>query len=235
MIGQPDEVLDYLRTVARPEHEALAALRRRTAAIPVFGSMQVSPTLGQLLQLLIRMSGARRVLELGVFTGYSTLAMAMAIPPDGTVVAMDISETWAVIGREHWQRSGCAGRIDLRIGPAIDTLDSLVGAGLAGSFDFAFIDANKDSYPLYFERCLLLLRRNGVMVFDNTLFEGRVVPGVTEERIRQEEPRRPRTMQDTYVAYTEGLRRFNTLVATDDRVEAVLLPMMDGVTLALKR
>jgi len=235
VIGPPYELGDYLRRVARPEHEALVALRERTAAIPVFGTMQVSPALGQLLQILIRMSGARRVLELGVFTGYSTLAMAMALPPDGTVVALDINETWAAMGREHWQRSGYANRIDLRIGPATDTLESLVSAGLAGSFDLAFVDANKDAYADYLERCLILLRANGVMVFDNTLFEGRVAPGVTEERIRQEEPRRPRRMQDTYVAYTKGLRNFNALIAADARVEAVLLPMLDGVTLALKR
>lgn len=235
MIGPPDELGNYLRTVASPEHEALAALRQRTAAIPIFGAMQVSQTLGQLLQILIRMSGARRVLELGVFTGYSTLAMAMALPPDGTVVALDINETWAAIGREYWHRAGYAGRIDLRIGPAIDSLDSLVSAGLAGSFDLAFVDANKDAYTDYLERCLILMRPNGVMVFDNTLFEGRVAPGVTEERIRREEPRRPRRMQDTYVTYTEGLRRFNALIAVDARVEAVLLPMLDGVTLALKR
>jgi predicted O-methyltransferase YrrM len=235
VIEPPDEVRDYLRSIARPEHEALAALRRRTAAIPVFGTMQVSPTLGQLLQVLIRMCGARRVLELGVFTGYSTLAMAMALPPNGTVVALDVSEAWADIGREHWQRSGYADRIDLRIGPAAGTLDSMVRAGLAGSFDFAFIDANKDAYADYLEQCLTLLRPNGAMVFDNTLFGGRVLPGVTEERIRGEEPRRPRRMQDEYVSYTEGLRHFNARIAADPRVEVVLLPLLDGVTLALKR
>ena len=230
-----DDVRDYLTKISRSESEVLAALRERTAIMPVVSIMQTSPVVGRLLEFLIRTLGARNVIEIGVFTGYSTLAMAMAIPPGGKIVAMDVSEKWAAIGQEYWQRSGYADRIDLRIGPANDTLDALVDAGLAGSFDFAFVDANKDGYWGYLERCLILLRQSGIMVFDNTLFGGRVLPDYTVERLRREEPIRPKSMQDMYVAYTEGLRRFNDLIARDERVDVVVLPMADGVTLARKR
>ena len=226
---------DYLEKISRSEHETHAALRERTAALPVVGVMLASPVVGQLLQFLVRALMARNVIEIGVFTGYSTLAMAMAICRRGQIVAMDVSEKWAEIGKKYWEQAGCSDRIDLRIGPANDTLDSLIEGSRAGTFDLAFIDANKDGYWGYFERCLVLLRQNGIMIFDNTLFDGRVLPDYTEEHIRREAPIRPKSMQDVYVAYTEGLRRFNELIARDERVDVVVLPMIDGVTLARKR
>ena len=230
-----DELVQYLASIRPPEHPVLAALRERTAAMPIVGVMQVSPTLAQLLQMMIKTSGARRVLEVGVFTGYSTLAMAMALPPDGSIIAMDVSASWTAIAREFWQRAGYDDRIELRIGPATKSLDDLIAAGGAGAYDLAFLDANKDGYCDYFERCMTLLRPGGLVIADNTLFSGRVVPGYTEERIRAEVPIVPPSLQDMRVAYAEGARRFNAMLATDDRVEVVLLPALDGITLARKR
>jgi O-methyltransferase len=231
-----DELTRYLASIAQPEHPVLSALRQRTAAMPIVGVMQVSPALAQLLQLLIRTCGARRVLEVGVFTGYSTLAMALALPPDGTIVAMDISEKWTAIGREFWRQAGVPDdRIDLRIAPATETLDALIEAGGAGAYDLAFLDANKDGYCDYFTRCLVLLRAGGLLIADNTLFGGRVVPSCSEERIRAELPIVPASLQDLRVAYADGARRFNAMVAAEDRVDAVLLPALDGITIARKR
>ncbi len=227
------ELEEYLATLRAPEHPVLAALRKRTAAMPVVNVMLVSQELASLLQLLIRSIGARNVIEIGVFTGYSTLAMAMALPPDGKIVAMDLSEKWTAIARDHWQQAGYADRIDLRIAHAKDTLDELVAQG--GRYDFVFLDANKDGYCDYWECGMALLRSGGLLVADNTLFGGRVVPSYTEERIRQEVPVVPPSLQDLKVAYTEGARRFNALVAKDDRAEAVLLPALDGVTIARRR
>jgi len=226
---------DYLDSVSRPELEELVALRERTAAIPFVSQMQSTPVVRQLLQLLIRSIGARRVLEVGVFTGCSTLAMAAAVPTDGRVVAIDSNEKWAAIGREFWARGGHLDRIDLRIGEASRVLDDLRSEFGPGSFDLAFVDANKDEYEEYFERALFLVRQNGLLLFDNILFGGRVHPGCTAAHIRAEVPRRPRAMQDVYVKYADGLRRFNERVACDERVELVVLPMADGVTLARKR
>jgi predicted O-methyltransferase YrrM len=228
------ELRAYLQRVSPPEHAELAALRERTAALPFVAMMQGSSFVGQLLQFLIRLIDARRVLEVGVFTGCSTLAMATALPPDGRIVGVEISEKWPAIGREFWIRSGCADQIDLRIGPATGVLDSLVAEGLTGAFDLAFIDADKDAYDAYFERCLLLLRQNGVMVFDNVLFGG-LVPEGTEAEIRLEHRNQPAFLQDLYVRSAEGLRRFNDRIARDTRVDVAILPMSDGVTLARKR
>jgi predicted O-methyltransferase YrrM len=228
------ELHAYLQRIGRPEDAELAALRERTAALPFVAVMQGSPAVGRLLQFLIQLTGATRVLEVGVFTGCSTLAMATALPPGGRIVAIDISEQWAAVGKEYWKQSGCADRIDLRIGPAIDALDALASEGLAGAFDLAFIDANKDGYEVYLERCLVLLRAGGLMVFDNVLFGG-LVPDATEAQIREAHRHEPKFLQDMYVAYVEGLRRFNDRIARDQRVDIVVLPMIDGVTLARKR
>lgn len=224
----------YLQRIGRPESAELAALRERTAALPFVSVMQGAPSVSRLLQFLIQLTGASNVLEVGVFTGCSTLAMATTLPPGGRVVAIDVSEQWAAVGKEFWIRSGCADRIDLHIGPAIDVLDGLAAEGLSGAFDLAFIDANKDGYEDYLERSLVLLRPGGVMVFDNVLFGG-LVPDATEVQIRQAHGHEPKFLQDMYVTYVEGLRRFNERIARDERVDVVVLPMIDGVTLARKR
>lgn len=227
------ELAAYLATLEPPEPPVLAALRERTAAMPVVNVMAVSRPLARLLQLLIRTSGARAVLEVGVFTGYSTLAMALALPADGRIVAMDVSEKWTKIAREAWREAGVDDRIDLRIAPARDTLDALIASG--GTYDLAFLDANKDGYCDYYERCMQLLRPGGLLVADNTLFGGRVVASCTDDAIRGELPKAPPSIQDMKIAYTHGARKFNAMVAHDDRAEAVVLPALDGITIARKR
>jgi predicted O-methyltransferase YrrM len=170
-----------------------------------------------------------------VFHRLRTLAMAMALPADGRIVAMDVSEKWTAIARESWRDAGVADRIELRIAPAKDTLDALIASGGVERYDFAFLDANKDGYCDYYERCMQLLRPGGLLVADNTLFGGRVVASCTEEQIRAERPVMPASLQDMKVAYTDGARRFNAMVAKDERAEAVLLSALDGVTIARKR
>jgi predicted O-methyltransferase YrrM len=229
-----EELRAYLKQISLPERDELVALRERTAKLPFFAMMQGPPSVSQLLQFLIGLVGARQVLEVGVFTGCSTLAMATVLPPDGRIVAIDVNEEWSSIGREYWKKSGCDDRIDLRIGAADDVLNDLLKEGLAGTFDLAFIDANKDGYEGYFERCLILLRDNGVMVFDNVLFGGRVHRG-DEADPRQDAPLLPKALQATHLRYTEALRQFNERMAHDQRVDLVVLPMEDGVTLARKK
>ncbi|MGE0704099.1 MAG: O-methyltransferase [Vicinamibacterales bacterium] len=213
------------------EHPELAALRARTAALPFVAVMRSTPEVARLLQFLIRLTGARRVLDLGVFTGCSTLAMALAVPPDGTVVAIDIDRGWTEIGREYWQRSGCAARIDLRIGPAVEVLDGMIEENQPGSFDLAFVDADKDAYAAYLERCLVLLRDNGLMIFDNVSF-GSSAP---EQREARGAPAGPKFLRDMNARYAEGIRRFNQQIVLDERIDIVTLPMGDGVTIARKR
>jgi predicted O-methyltransferase YrrM len=226
-----DELAGYLAALEPPEHPALAAIRERTEAMPIVNVMLVSRPLARLLQLLIRTTGARAVLEIGVFTGYSTLAMALALPAGGRIVAMDISEPWTAIAREHWRAAGVDERIELALAPASETLDRLLANGEAGRYDFAFLDANKDGYCDYYERCVHLLRPGALLVADNTLFGGRVVASCTEDAIRAERPVAPPSLQELKIAYTDGARRFNARVAGDERVEAVLLPALDGVTI----
>jgi predicted O-methyltransferase YrrM len=180
-------------------------------------NFQIPPEQGQLLRVLVRMAGARRVIEIGVFTGYSSLAMALALPPDGRIVACDISDEYTQVARRYWAEAGVAGKIDLRIAPAKTTLDSLIAAGETGSFDFAFIDADKTGYAGYYEQCLKLLRPGGVIALDNMLSRGRVL-----------EP----SPSDPDVA---ALCRMNEFIHEDNRIDALLLPFGDGLTLAVKR
>jgi predicted O-methyltransferase YrrM len=195
--------------------------------------MQSSPALSQFLRLLIRLTGARNVLEVGVFTGCSTLAMASAIPLGGKVVAVDNTDRWVTIGKPFWARSGYADRIDLQIGDGDAVLDRLIREGAAGSFDLAFVDANKDTYDVYLERMLVLIRKNGLILFDNILFGGRVLRSHDAETRR--ETRRPAVLEELYQRYAEGLRKFNQRIMRDERVDIAVLPMFDGVTLARKK
>ncbi len=227
-----DELSAYLKQITPPERAELLALRARTAKLPFFGIMGGSPSVSRLLQFLIGLTGARRVLEVGVFTGCSTLAMASVLPPGGTVVAVDLNEEWPAIGREFWKQSGCDDRIDLRIGAADDVLKAMVDEGLAGTFDLAFVDANKDGYEACLERCLVLLRDNGVMVFDDVLFGGRVH---RDGDTGSDTQTLPKVLHMTQVKYAEALRHFNERLAHDARVDLVVLPMEDGVTVARKK
>lgn len=211
-----EALYQYLLEHSLREAPVLKALREETALLPMAG-MQIGPDQGQLMALLAKLVGARRCLEVGVFTGYSTLVAAAALPPGGKIVACDVSQEWTSIARRYWEQAGVADRIDLRLGRALDTLDRLLAEGEAGRFDFAFIDADKGSYLAYFERCLSLLRAGGLIVVDNTLWSGDVAD--------------PGNQKDDTVA----IRAFNDAVHRDERVDVALLPVGDGVTLARKR
>jgi caffeoyl-CoA O-methyltransferase len=205
----------YLQEHSVREHPVLRELREATVGMKHAG-MQISPEQGQFMALLARAVNAKRAIEVGVFTGYSSLAVALALPPDGKLIACDVSEEWTSIARRHWQKAGVAPRIELRLAPAQGTLDSLIAAGESGTYDFAFIDADKSRYMAYYERCLTLLRKGGLIVVDNTLWSGKVA-----DRSAQDED-------------TRALRDFNDAVHRDSRVALSLLPIGDGVTLALK-
>jgi caffeoyl-CoA O-methyltransferase len=211
-----DEVYDYLLDVSLREPPILKELRERTAETPGF-RMQISPEQGQFMALLVLLTGARRCLEIGVFTGYSSLSTALALPEDGRLLACDVNEEYTTVAREFWERAGVADKIELRLSPATDTLDSLLAAGQAGDFDFAFIDADKTSYLGYFERCLALLRPGGLIAVDNTLWSGRLV----DEREQDGD--------------CQALRAFNRALHRDDRIDLSMVPIGDGLTLARKR
>jgi caffeoyl-CoA O-methyltransferase len=211
-----DEIYDYLIDISLREPVVLTELREWTAEHPRY-PMQIAPEQGQFMALLVALMGARRCLEIGVFTGYSSLAVALSLPEDGSIVACDVSEEYTAVAREFWNKAGVAGKIDLRLAPATETLDELLAAGEAGQFDFAFIDADKSSYLGYFERCLVLLRPRGLIAVDNTLWSGRLVDG----REQDEDCR--------------ALREFNRALHGDDRIDLSLVPIGDGLTLARKR
>lgn len=211
-----DQIYDYLRALSLREHDALRRLREETAAMSQ-SNMQIAPEQGQFMALLVQLLGAKKTLEVGVFTGYSSLAVALALPPDGRVVACDVSEEWTQIARRYWREAGVADKIDLRLAPALDTLDQLLGEGQAGSFDFAFIDADKGNYDAYYERTLELVRAGGLICIDNVLWSGRVAdPQATDED-------------------TAAIRALNLKLRGDERVTLSLVPVADGLTLALKR
>jgi predicted O-methyltransferase YrrM len=214
-IGLGDDIYDYLLKVSLRESPVLAALRQRTAEHPA-AAMQIAPEQGQFMALLVKLIGARRCLEVGVFTGYSSLAVAAALPADGRVVACDVSEEYTAVAREFWERAGVADRIDLRLAPAIDTLDELLADGQAGSFDFAFIDADKTRYQAYYERSLELLRPGGLIAVDNTLWSGSLIEPAADD------------------ADAQALATFNARLLEDPRVDLSLLPLGDGLTLARK-
>ncbi len=212
----PDTLYDYLLSVSLREHPVLLELRDATESMAE-AAMQIAPEQGQFMQLLVRLIGARRALEVGVFTGYSALAVALALPEDGRLTACDVSDEWTSIGRRYWERAGMAGKIDLRLAPAAETLEELLADGMSGTFDFAFIDADKTGYELYYERSLELLRPGGLMLLDNTLWESKVAD--PSERDPE----------------TEAIRKINVKVHSDDRVDLSLLPIADGLTLVRKR
>jgi predicted O-methyltransferase YrrM len=215
-ITMTDALYAYLLEHSLREHPVLRELREETAKLPM-ARMQVAPDQGQFLGLLARLVGAKRCLEIGVFTGYSSLAVAMALPEDGTILALDVSEEWTAIARRHWRKAGVEHKIELRIGKALSTLDTLVSGRESGGYDFAFIDADKANYLAYYERCLALVRRGGLIAVDNTLWSGRVADPANRE------------------ADTVALRAFNEALHHDERIDLSLLPVGDGVTLARKR
>ncbi len=210
-----DTLYDYVLAHSLREHPELAALREATRALPN-ANMQLAPEQGQVLALLVKLIGARRTIEVGVFTGYSALAVALALPTDGQLLACDISDEYTRVAREYWERAGVAHKIRLVLAPATQTLDERVFAGEVGRYDFAFIDADKTGYDGYYERCLKLVRTGGLIAVDNTLWSGRVAQPSTDPS-------------------TVALQRFNEKLHRDERVDMVLLPLGDGLTLARKR
>ena len=205
----------YLQEHSLRELPVQKELREATTGMKHAG-MQISAEQGQFMQLLARTVNARKAIEVGVFTGYSSLAVALALPEDGRLVACDVSEEWTAMARKFWEKAGVAKRIELRLQPALSTLDLLISAGESATFDFAFIDADKSRYMAYYERCLTLLRRGGLIVVDNTLWSGAVADASKDD-------------EDT-----RAIRAFNDAVHRDTRVAVSMLPIGDGVTLALK-
>jgi predicted O-methyltransferase YrrM len=214
--GRPAAIQAYIEKVGYREPGILARLRAETASHPQAG-MQIAPEQGALLTLLTELVGARRCLEIGTFTGYSSLAVALALPADGLLVCCDVSDEFTQTARRYWADAGVADRIQLRLGPAAETLDALLAAGAEDTFDLAFIDADKPGYPAYWERCLRLVRRGGLIVLDNMLFHGRGVnPAPGDES-------------------GGAIHAMNDLIAADQRVTFVLLGIADGMTVARRR
>jgi len=211
-----DTLYDYLLSVSLPEPEVLRQLRAETARHPR-AEMQIAPEQGQFMALLARLMGARRALEIGVFTGYSALWVALALPPDGELIACDLNEEYTAVARRYWEAAGVADRITLRLGPARDTLEALLAEGAAGTFDLAFIDADKESYEHYYERTLHLVRPGGLILLDNLLMRGRVVDPTNR------------------APAVEAIRQLNEKLHRDPRVDYVLLPVGDGLGLARRR
>lgn len=215
-IGVDGALYDYLVTKGVREHPLLARLRVETANHPR-ASCQISPDQGALMAMLVRLLDARRCLEIGVFTGYSSLAVALALPDDGRLVACDVSAEWTAIAQRYWREAEVAHKVELRLAPATETLDALLTAGAADTFDFAFIDADKESYEAYYSRTLELVRPGGLIIVDNVLWKGQVIdPQQGDEA-------------------TDALRVFNDRRVTDERVDIAMIPVADGITLLCKR
>lgn len=210
------EVYDYALRASPPEHPAMKRLREATAAVP-HSEMQIGPDQGRLMALLVKLLGARRCIEIGTYTGYSALAVALALPKDGLLVACDVSEEWVNVGRPFWREVQVESRIDVRIAPALATLDELLANGGAGTFDFAFLDADKPNYGAYYEKLLQLVKSGGLIAVDNTL----AVAGTPIVRGRSQS--------------AQALRAFNERVRGDERVDFALLTIGEGLTLLRKR
>ncbi len=215
-IGLSEDLAAYVVEVGAREPDVLARLRAETAALPEH-DMQIAPEQGALLAMLVELTGARRCVEVGTFTGYSSTAVALALPEDGRLVCCDVSEEWTEVARRFWTEAGVLDKVDLRIGPAAETLDQLLADGQQATYDFAFVDADKPGYDGYYERLLQLVRRGGLIVFDNMLRGGAVV----EPNPRDEG--------------TRAVRALNAKLAADERVSVCLVPVADGVTLARRR
>lgn len=207
---------DYYHRVALREPDVMRRLRETTMGMP-HGGMQISPEQGQLMGFLIRLTGARRAIELGTFTGYSALSVVLNMPPDGRLIACDTSKEWTDVARRFWREAGVEHQIDLRLGKGVETLDGLIAAGGKDGYDFVFIDADKKNYDAYYERALVLVRPGGLIGIDNTLWSGRVIDANDHEPA------------------TEAVRALNKKIHDDERVELAMLPIGDGLTLVRRR
>ncbi|MFM7573917.1 MAG: class I SAM-dependent methyltransferase [Snowella sp.] len=214
--GLAETLADYIQSISLREPDILKQLREETAKLSM-ARMQISPEQGQLMALLVQLMGAKKTLEIGVFTGYSALAVALALPVDGKLIACEISEEYTAIAKYFWGRAGVSEKIDLRIAPALETLEKLITEGEAESFNLAFIDADKRNYENYYERVLILLRPGGLILIDNVLWSGKVVdPTITDKQ-------------------TQAIREFNQKLHQDSRISLSVVAIADGLTLALKR
>ena len=215
-LGLDQPLYDYLLSISLREPDILRELRDETAHHPR-AMMQIAPEQGQFMALLVQLLGAKKTLEIGVFTGYSTLCVALSLPANGTIVACDVSEEYTCVARRYWEAAGVAHKINLRLPPALSTLDELLASGQAGTFDFAFIDADKANYQAYYERSLQLIRSGGLIAIDNVLWSGRVADSQIQDN------------------QTRSIRALNEQLHQDERVTLSLVPIADGLTLALKR
>lgn len=216
MTGLPDDVYEYLLSVSTRESPILTRLRQATAPRPE-AEMQISPEQGQFMALLAKLVGARRCIEIGTYTGYSALAVAMALPADGKLIACDVNDEFTRVGRPFWKEAGVDSKIDLRLQPALQTLDQLLNEGQQGTFDFAFVDADKPSYIQYYEKLLQLVRPGGLICADNTL-------GLSGAPINRQE-----------TVSAKAMRQFNEHVHHDERVDLSMLPVGEGLTLLRRR
>jgi caffeoyl-CoA O-methyltransferase len=215
-IGVPDELQAYMRRVGMREHPLLERLRHETARLPE-RDMQIAPEQGAFMALLVELMGARRCIEVGTFTGYSSLCVALAMPPGGRLVCVDRSSEWTAVARRYWEEAGVADRVELRLGDGVAGLDGLLAEGGAGTFDFAFVDADKVSYPAYHERIFELLRPGGVVAYDNVFRGGSIVDPTVDDQ------------------GTRAIRSLNEQLAVDERLTVSMIPIADGLTLARKR
>ncbi len=215
-IAMTDPLYDYLLGASLREPPLLKRLREETAKHPR-ATMQISPEQGQFMGLLAKLMGARRCIEVGVFTGYSSLSVALALPDDGHILACDVSEEFTAVARRYWKEAGVEKKIELRLAPALETLDARLKAGEAAQYDLAFIDADKSNYAGYYERILKLLRPGGLVLVDNVLWDGAVI----DKQDKTED--------------TAAIRAFNQALRKDERISLSMLPVGDGLTLALKR
>ncbi|HEB28508.1 MAG TPA: methyltransferase domain-containing protein [Porticoccus sp.] len=215
-INLTEQLHAYLLKVSLRESDILKALRKETSSLPT-ANMQIAPEQGQFMALLVQLIGARRTIEVGVYTGYSALAVAMVLPDNGQIIACDISEEYTSVARRYWSAAGVSQKIDLRLAPATETLKGLIDEGQSSSFDFAFIDADKESYADYFELCFDLLRPGGLIAIDNVLWDGAVIDHQKQD------------------VDTRAIRTFNQQLLSDNRVDISLVPIADGLTLARKK
>ena len=211
-----DSIYQYLLDHSLREDKVLESLRKETMTLEM-ARMQIAPEQGQFMAMLLSLLGARKVIEIGVFTGYSTLSMAQVLPEDGLIVACDLNEEWANMGRKYWQKAGVEQKIKLCMAPAKDTLGKMLDNGEQGQYDFAFIDADKENYVIYYDQCLKLLRPGGLLAIDNVLWDGNVA-----DLTKQDEE-------------TQAIRALNQHVYNDQRVDLAMVPIGDGLTLARKR
>ncbi|MBT8141566.1 MAG: class I SAM-dependent methyltransferase [Gammaproteobacteria bacterium] len=214
-LGLSPQVNQYIQNVTVTESDVLKALREETAQLSM-SVMQISPEQGQLMSLLAKLTKAKRIIEVGVFTGYSSICLAKELPEHGELIACDVSEEWTNIAKRYWQQAGLQNKIQLKLAPALETLDALIEQGHAASFDMAFIDADKENYQQYFDQCFALLRPGGLILVDNTLWSG----DVADPNIMDEE--------------TTAIRELNMYIAKHQQVMSSLVPISDGLTLAIK-